>query len=143
MCVENKNDYLMVNFKSVSYTHLDVYKRQVYVKSRDVYYDKEVYTVQIQSKVNQTMVIQDQSSNTEVQLNIGDQYRNMETNYGTIVIDPLATQTFQMEFTKFFDDGRTSSGLRLTDIRIYNQYTGQESDNQEDVYKRQQLDRVA
>lgn len=104
---------------------------KVYVKSRDVYYDKEVYTVQIQSKVNQTMVIQDQSSNTEVQLNIGDQYRNMETNYGTIVIDPLATQTFQMEFTKFFDDGRTSSGLRLTDIRIYNQYTGQESDNQD------------
>ena len=104
---------------------------KVYVKSRDVYYDKEVYTVQIQSKVNQTMVIQDQSNNTEVQLNIGDQYRNMETDFGTIVMDPLGTQTYKMKFTKFFDDGRTSSSLRLTDIRIYNQYTGQESDKQE------------
>lgn len=97
-------------------------------------YETEEYRMKITNKTQDTIVLYDGSVSSEIVLDIGNQTRGLE-NYenGAIIINPGATKEIGMEFTKFFDDGRTANKLIFNSIRVLKSYSGEENRREQEL----------
>ncbi len=96
---------------------------RVTVNSKDMSYRKEGYNVTITNKSDKYIVLVDNSVNTEVTLNLGDQKRKV-SNYSnaTIIINPNSTEDVVLIFDKFYDDGKEPTELSLESVRVLENY---------------------
>lgn len=103
---------------------------RIKVINKIINYDNEQYEVEITNKTGNYIVLYDGSLTNEIEINIGNQRRQMLTDNkeGFILINPMETKTIKMSFTKFADDGRTSKELIFNAIRILESYSAGKTD---------------
>jgi len=116
---------------------------KVRVLKRDVFYEDEAYTVEVRNKTDNIIVLADGSENPEVTLHVGSENRTPNNDNFSMIINPESTNTFNVSFTKFFDESNTSAGLTLNAVRVLKTYTGSpvtkqyELNNAEKLYSTQ------
>ena len=116
---------------------------KVRVPQRDVFYENEVYTVEVKNKSDYILVLADGTENPEIALQVGDSTRTPNDDNLYVIIQPGETKTFTVNFTKFYDESDKSSGLVFNAVRVLKTYTGSpvtkqyELDNAEKLYSTQ------
>ena len=104
-------------------------------------YETETYVTTVTNRSQYPIILQDNTLNNEIQLNIETQKRTAksETN-SLIMVNPGDTKTFKLQFTKFVDDGNDATELIFNAVRVLSSYSGdinlrqQEVDNAIDKY---------
>ena len=97
---------------------------KINVKSKDVFYEQEIYTVEIKNKTSNIIVMADSQENNEIILQVGTESRTTDNDNLYVVVHPNETQTFSLNFTKFYDEEKSSVGLIFNAVRILPQYSG-------------------
>ena len=104
------------------------------IKERYVYYGYEIYKVKLTNRSENIVVIQDGNvEETEVLLDIGNDDKRENVNTNNIVLAPGESKQVSMSFNKFYDDGDDSNSIILNNIRIMNQYTGNEETAEQEI----------
>lgn len=102
-----ENDYLKVN-----------------IESKIVNYSMETYEVKFTNRTDNTIVIADNYEKNEVNLQLSNEYREMENINTKIILEPEESKTITMYFMKFVDDGDTSQNIFLANVRVMEVYSG-------------------
>lgn len=97
---------------------------KIWIESKDVFYENEIYNLKIKNKTTNTVVIADGLENKEVFLRVGSQDRTPNNNNLRIVIPAEETKEFFVDFTKFFDETNIIKGIYFNNVRILKQYSG-------------------
>lgn len=97
---------------------------KMWIDDKQVGYETETYTIRIRNKTENIVVMQDWSEEYEVYLQVGTERRRCTNDNLNIVINPAETQTYELEFIKFYDEADTASALRFDAVRILKSYTG-------------------
>lgn len=108
---------------------------RVKVLSKIINYDNEQYELEITNRTSNYIILYDGSVSNEIEINIGDQNRQMitENREGIIKISPMEKTNIKVSFTKFADDGRTTKELKFNAIRILGQYSIDETQRENDI----------
>lgn len=108
---------------------------KIRIESRIRYYGYETYGVKITNKTNDYLVLYDSLVGQEVFLEVGDESRMPSKVNSTIVLEPNETRTFNMTFTKYYDENTQDSAIIFNKIRIMENYTGKEQSEEEELNK--------
>ena len=102
------------------------------IQSKLVTYDSEIYTIKITNRSDYVVVVADGEVNAEeVLLDLGGEYRSQINAISDIILYSGQSKTYNIEFTKFYDDGDTSKAIVFNAIRVLKSYNGQESATEE------------
>ncbi len=97
-------------------------------------YETETYVIEITNRSQYPIILQDGSISNEIELNIETQKRTAKNNIDNLImINPRDTRTFEISFTKFFDDGNESTELIFNAVRVLASYSGDEDKREEEV----------
>lgn len=123
---EGSYDMAVGNF--ISYDKISNILENDYLKidviDRIKRYSLETYTVRFKNRTDSTIVIADNLVSDEVELVLPKEYRKLENVDTNIILEPGESRTFQLGFTKFFDDGDISQGLLFNAVRVIEDYKG-------------------
>lgn len=108
---------------------------KIRIESRIRYYGYEIYSVRITNKTNDYIVLYDSLVGDEVYLEVGAEQRMPSRVNSTIALAPNETRTFNMTFTKYYDENTEDSGIIFNKIRIMEDYTGNEQTEEEELNK--------
>lgn len=98
------------------------------IESKIADYETETYVVSITNRSQYPIILQDTTISDEIQLDIETQKRTAITEKNdTIMINPRDTDTFNIRFTKFVDDGNTATRLIFNNIRVLDSYLTDEN----------------
>lgn len=100
------------------------------VLDKRVNYSIETYQVKLTNKSKYTVVVSDGAEVDEVILNLPNEYRT-RSELDHIVLAPGESQTLEMTFKKFVDDGDDSISLACPQIRVMEKYSGVDNVEQE------------
>lgn len=103
---------------------------KVTVTKKQVQYDMEIYTVEIANRTDYTIVLNNFANTESVLLNLGDIQRELNGTDIEIIVEPESKLRINLKFTKFFDDERTAKSLQFKNTRIFEEYYGDESDDE-------------
>lgn len=103
---------------------------KVTITKKQVQYDCEIYTVEIANRTDYTIVLNNFANTEAVLLDLGDVTRGLIGTNIEIVVEPESKLRLDLTFTKFFDDGRTAKSLQFKNARIFEEYYGDESDDE-------------
>lgn len=93
------------------------------LESKDISYKNEGYNFLIKNKTDKYIVIADNSYETEVELNLGDQKRTATNLQQTnVIIAPNSTVRVTFIFSKYADDGKNPSEVNFNDVRLFENY---------------------
>ena len=93
------------------------------LESKDISYKNEGYNFLIKNKTDKYIVIADNSYETEVELNLGDQKRTATNLQQTnVIIAPNSTVRVTFIFAKYADDGKNPSEVNFNDVRLFENY---------------------
>ena len=107
---------------------------KVQIKKRVVNYDTEKYYLTITNRSQYPILLLDGTLGDEIALDIGNQDRKLQTSeQNLIIIYPKENKEVILPFTKFVDDGRTSSKLKFNAVRILRSYSGDSNKMQEEL----------
>lgn len=100
---------------------------KIAISNKSISYDEESYTVSFQNKTQYYIVISNEASEDEVDLIAQDEEikRKIDENWREIYIPPNSNITMSIYFTKFFDLGIDSTGIRFNNIRVLRSYSGE------------------
>ncbi len=101
---------------------------KVDVRKVEKYYSVERYTVVLTNRSDYTIVISDQQEDSEIFLELASKDVRMPTVVSNIVLEPNQSQTVKLEFAKFFDNENDASSLTFGSVRVMEQYSGTEVD---------------
>ena len=113
---------------------------KMWIESKDVFYEKETYTIKVKNKTQKTVVLADKNELNELQIKVGIEARVSSENNLRIVLMPEETNTYTREFVKFADEESRTSGIIFNNVRVLPQYSGikyfhqDEIDNAEALY---------
>lgn len=108
---------------------------KIRIEERITYYEYEIYTVRITNKTNKHLVLCDSLVGNELYLEMGSENRMPSKVSSTIALIPNETKTFQITFSKYYDEQTEDSGINFNKIRIMNNYTGEEQSEEEELNK--------
>ena len=95
-------------------------------------YDSEIYTIKITNRSDYVVVLADGEVDAEeVLLDLGGEYRSQINAITDMILYSGQSKTYDIEFTKFYDDGDTSQALVFNAIRVLDSYNGQLSATEE------------
>ena len=97
---------------------------KITVKSKDVFYEQEIYNIEVKNKTSKTVVLADTQESNEIILQVGSEMRGTDVDNLYVVIYPEETQEYSLAFTKFYDEENLPAGLIFNAVRILNQYSG-------------------
>ena len=97
---------------------------KITVKSKDVFYEQEIYNIEVKNKTSKTVVLADTQESNEIILQVGSEMRGTDVDNLYVVIYPDETQEYSLAFTKFYDEENLPAGLIFNAVRILNQYSG-------------------
>lgn len=117
----------------LDYVYEDEYMK-ISVENLSNKYDTETYTIKVMNRSEHTILLADFKEKYEILLNIGKEKRDTKSNFlKPIVIYPNQTKTFDLEFTKFYDEKEKDAGIVFNKVRILNSYSGEEEKSQEEL----------
>ena len=123
---EGSYDMSVGNF--ISYDKISNILENDYLKidviDRVIRYSIETYSVKFTNRTDSIVVIADNLVSDEVKLVLPQEYRKLENLNTTIILEPGESRTFNLGFTKFFDDGDSSQGLLFNAVRVIENYKG-------------------
>ena len=97
---------------------------KITIKSKDVFYEQEIYNIEVKNKTSKTVVLADTQESNEIILQVGSEMRGTDVDNLYVVIYPEETQEYSLAFTKFYDEENLPAGLIFNAVRILNQYSG-------------------
>ncbi len=97
-------------------------------------YENQVYTVKITNRCEYPIVLANGSEAKEILLGLKNESRNVkDLPRGGIVIYENQTKTYELKFTKFFDENETAQKLIFNAVRVLNSYSGREELRQKEL----------
>lgn len=97
-------------------------------------YETETYKIVVTNKTDDKyIVIADGSQNNEVLLNLGSREDKPDEVLNYFVIKPGGFRVQEITFSKFYDNGLTSRGLKFGAVRVLNSYSYETKTTQEDL----------
>ncbi len=97
-------------------------------------YENQVYTVKITNRCEYPIVLANGSEAKEILLGLKNENRNVkDLPRGGIVIYENQTKTYELKFTKFFDENETAEKLIFNAVRVLNSYSGREELRQKEL----------
>lgn len=108
---------------------------KIRVENRIKYYNYEIYTVRITNKTEKDLVLYDSLAGNELYLEIGNENRMPSKVSSTIALIPEETRTFQITFSKYYDEQTEDDSINFNKIRIMDNYTGEEQSEEEELNK--------
>lgn len=106
---------------------------RIEILGKTVNYDTETYKVKITNKSEYPIVLANNREEFEIGIYIGDQTRAVNLPVANISLDPNSSQTRDLEFTKFADDGKKTSIMIFNAIRVLQSYSGKAEKYQEEI----------
>lgn len=104
---------------------------KVWIEDMKITYDKTTYTIKIKNKTDYDIVIANFKDNSEVLMDLGTQTREMikntESMYRPIIIKMGQTETFDISFDKYYDEGETVGYILFNKIRLIEDYDREET----------------
>ena len=92
---------------------------KVNVASKELSYTREEYNLTITNLTDNNIMIANFDTNTEVELNLGNQLRSaMNIDNNIFRVGPHETKTMSFVFRKYFDDENDPTQIRLNAVRI-------------------------
>ncbi|MCI8546097.1 MAG: hypothetical protein HFJ44_02575 [Clostridia bacterium] len=108
---------------------------KIRVENRQTYYGYEIYTIRITNKTGKHLVLYDSLVGNELYLETGNENRMPSKVSATIALIPEETRTFQITFSKYYDEQTQDNSINFNKIRIMNNYTGEEQSEEEELTK--------
>lgn len=135
---DTKNGLKMCIGGFVDKEELNIVAEDEYLKFNIEYklvdYETETYAVTITNRSQYPIILQDDTVSNEIELNIETQKRTARNLTGNLImINPRDTQTFNITFTKFVDDGNEPIELIFNAVRVLNSYSGNKDLREQEV----------
>ena len=108
----------------------------IYLKAYEDF-KSEIYNVKFTNRTDSTVVVADNIEGNEIGLALPQEYRNKKNTNDTIILGPGESETHELVFTKFFDDGDDSKSILFSSIRVIENYKGEDGTEEE---QRQEID---
>lgn len=108
---------------------------KIRIEERIKYYGYEIYTVRLTNKTNKDIVLFDSLVGNEIYLETGTDNRMPSKVNSTINLEPNETRTFQITFSKYYDEETEDNSIYFNKIRIMDNYTGKEETEEEELNK--------
>ena len=106
----------------------------VEVTNKSVDYETETYSIKITNKTDKYIVICDNTQDSEIILDLGEQTRKpVNLTNGLFFIAPNSSKKQDLVFNKYYDNGLTSQKLIFNSIRILNSYDWHTGTTQDDL----------
>ena len=97
-------------------------------------YETQEYTVKITNRSEYPIVLADGTENKEILLGLKEETRNLKNlPYKGIVLYEDESKTFDLEFTKFYDENETVQSLIFNAVRVLKSYSGREELRQSEL----------
>lgn len=134
----DKEDNLKLNIGNfIEQENMNIFAEDDYLRieilGKTVNYDTETYKVKITNKSEYPIVLANNREEFEIGIYIGDQTRAVNLPVANISLDPNSSQTRDLEFTKFADDGKKTSIMIFNAIRVLQSYSGKAEKYQEEI----------
>jgi len=100
-----------------------------------VFYSMERYIIKLTNRSDYIVVIADRMEPNEIMIGIPDEFRSRINVDTDVVLQPKQSIDVTWEFRKFSDDGKNSENITLGAIRVMENYSGNEVED--DVAKRE------
>lgn len=130
---KNENDIEMNVGNYMYHTDVKSISENDYLKidvlDKEVYYSMEAYEVKFTNRSNYTVVVADGEEVDEVILILNNESRQ-SAELDHIVLEPKQSMTLEFEFPKFIDDNDQSQSLMFPAIRVMEQYSGTEVEDE-------------
>lgn len=108
---------------------------KIRIENKLKYYGNEIYTIRITNKTEKYLVLYDSLVGNELYLQTESENRLPLKVSSTMALEPSETRTFQVTFTRYYDEQMEQSNINFNKIRIMNNYTGQEQTEEEELNK--------
>ena len=127
--IEEKDGQLFLSIREhITTDELDgVYEDdyiKIWLEEKAVGYETEKYTIKIKNKTSNYAVLVDGTEESEALLKVGIENRKQLDDNLTIVLLPEKTETYELTFTKFYDEADIADTLIFGAVRILKNYTG-------------------
>lgn len=134
----DKEDNLKLNIGNfIGQEGMNIFAEDDYLRieilSKSVNYDTETYKVKITNKSEYPIVLANNKEEFEIGIYIGDQTRAANLPIANVILEPNSSQTRNLEFTKFADDGKTTCIMIFNAIRVLQSYSGESSKYEEEI----------
>lgn len=108
---------------------------KVRIEDRVKYYNSEIYTIRITNKTEKDIVIYDEIAGNEISGQVGESNRQPVKVSSIIALKPSETRSFTLQFQKYYDETAKMDKISFNKVRIINNYTGQETTEEEEINK--------
>lgn len=107
---------------------------KVAVQDMQQTYENQIYKVTITNRCEYPVVLADGTENNEILLGLKYENRNIKNlPRGGIVIYENQSKTFELKFTKFYDENETVQSLIFNAVRVLKSYSGREELRQSEM----------
>lgn len=108
---------------------------KITVTNKSIMYDSETYTVKIKNKTEHTIVLADDFSTKEIEIETKNGTKNMVTEglQRPVYIPAETSRTCYLEFQNFYDEGYTATGIKFNSVRILRSYSGEEDKKEQEL----------
>lgn len=107
---------------------------KVEIQNMQQTYENQIYTVKITNRCEYPIVLADGLEKNEILLGLQYQNRNIkDLSRGGIVIYEGQSKTFELKFTKFYDENETAQKLIFNAVRVLKSYSGREELRQSEM----------
>lgn len=109
---------------------------KVVVTKKITMFEEERYTLQITNRTQNTIVILDGTSNSEITLSTQEDELNktqVNDDY-TIVLPPNSKRTYEISFLNFYDEGKKAKKINFKKVRILKDYENNTEENVVEIY---------
>lgn len=137
--IKNNNDNLELSIreyveeKDIKNVYEDDYLK-VSIESVVQKYETQNYTVKITNRSEYPIVLADGTERKEILLGLKEENRNIKNlPYRGIVLYENDTKTFELKFTKFYDENETAQKLIFNAVRVLKSYSGREELRQSEM----------
>lgn len=102
-------------------------------------YESETYTVQIDNKTDNYIVISDGKQKNEITMNYNGREKNLKNKIANLYIRPHSFAVREFTFENYFDEGRTADTLKFNAVRVLKNYDVEKGTTQENLDEAVQL----
>lgn len=110
------------------------------IEKVDKYYDKEIYTIKVKSISQNYIILNNAYEDNAVLLSVeGDDLREissdieeLDSSINDMYLAPFSEKSFELKFDKYFDEFSESEKIIFNKVRIFNKYTGIETNYEEE-----------
>ena len=96
-------------------------------------YSSETYTVQVDNKTDNYIVLYDGTQANEIKMNYNGTERAIQNNIANMVIRPNSFTVRELNFRNYYDDGQKATNLKFGAVRVLKSYDVSKGTTQEDL----------